>query len=245
MGIALNPDLDAAALAPIYAEKSRMQIKNLFPEETAERIHGWLEQTPWGLTFNDGETVNQLTLEECNALTPQDQQAIQQRVFQNAAKQYQFLYNYWPLLGNYFKPDRPASPLYAVFEFVNSPAFLDFTRMLTGRQDIKWADGHATLFRGGHFLKYHTDTQEEEQRIAAYVMNFTKGWGRDWGGYLQFWDEHYDGEQSLRPVFNALNIFTIPADHSVNYVVPYAPGLRFSITGWLRGDEPPGPIAGH
>lgn len=245
MTITLNSAHDPLSLSEAYAERGRIQIRDFFEEASAETIYDWLQSTRWGLTFNDGNHVNQLSLEQCNALTVQQQQEIARLVQSNAVKQYQFMYNYWPLLENYFKPGRPPSPLYEVFEFVNHPVFLDFIRTLIGRPEIKWADAHATLFRAGHFLKYHTDEQQADKRVAAYVLNFTKGWGRDWGGYLQFWDENYDGEQSLRPVFNALNIFTIPADHSVNMVASYAPGLRMSITGWLRADDPPAPIGTH
>jgi len=31
----------------------------------------------------------------------------------------------------------------------------------------------------------------------------------------------------------------VPIDHSVSQVAAYAPGSRFSITGWLRADAPP------
>ena len=72
------------------------------------------------------------------------------------------------------------------YEFINSPRFLEFVRRLTGLDDIRWADGHATLYRAGHFLKFHTDEKPADKRRAAYVLNFTKDWGRDWGGLLQF-----------------------------------------------------------
>ena len=84
-----------------------------------------------------------------------------------------------------------------------------------------------------------TDEQKNEQRLAAYVFNLTRI-GRDWGGYLQFYDAESDIEHAFRPIFNALNIFLVPAVHSVGMVAPYAPGMRYSITGWLRGDDPPG-----
>jgi Rps23 Pro-64 3,4-dihydroxylase Tpa1-like proline 4-hydroxylase len=40
-------------------------------------------------------------------------------------------------------------------------------------------------------------------------------------------------------------VFTVPVDHAVEMVAPFADGLRLSLTGWLRADEPPGPIPGR
>ena len=71
------------------------------------------------------------------------------------------------------------------------------------------------------------------------MFNFTKLWERDWGGYLQFFNAAHDIEQAFRPIFNALNLFAVPQDHSVGLVSPFAYGKRYSITGWLRTDAPP------
>lgn len=242
MEIQLNPALDVAKLAPDYARKGRIQIRDFFATDTAEAIHKELYGLPWHLCFNQGDTVHNLTPEQLAGLDQQQAAEIQQVVHTGARGGYQFLYNDFPLFERYFRDGGEGQALYRLYEFVNSPAMLDFFRRLTGLEDIAWADGHATLYRAGHFLKFHTDQEDSEQRLAAYVLNFTKDWGRDWGGLLQFWDEGYDVEQAYRPVFNALNIFTVPADHSVSAVVPWCEGLRFSVTGWLRGGKAPGPI---
>lgn len=241
----LNPALDAQKLAPIYATKRRMQIRDLLAEESAELVYTMLaEQTPWWTAFNEGEKVHQLPPDQVRTLSPQQVAQIREGIQERARSQYQFLYEYYPLYSKYFDPAAARLPIHSAYEFINSEPVLAFLRTLTGRPEIRWADCHATLYRAGHFLKYHTDEKPEDRRVAAYVMNFTKGWGRDWGGFLQFWNDRYDVEEAYRPVFNALNIFTVPMDHSVNQVASYAPGLRFSLTGWLRADEPPGPIGG-
>jgi SM-20-related protein len=244
--IKLNPALDIGALAQTYAAKRRMQVRDFFEEESAERIHRMLvEETPWWVAFNEGNQVHQLPPEEARRLGPQQIQQLMAGIQQRAQTQYQFLYEYYPLFSKYFTPGAGRLPIFEVYEFINSEPVLDFLRRLTGRPGIRWADGHATLYRSGHFLKYHTDEKPEDSRAAAYVFNFTKNWGRDWGGFLQFWNARYDVEEAYRPVFNALNIFTVPMEHSVGQVASYAPGHRFSITGWLREDEPPGPIGGR
>ena len=243
--LSLNPDLDSKFLRQHYSLKNRAQIREILTDSSAEAVLYMLErQTPWGLAFNRGDQVIQLDAVRANALKQTEQQQILSDIHEGARSGYQFFYNYYPLFAEYFG-NGPRVPLFDFYEYLNSPDVLETLRTITGIQAIRWADAQATLFRSGHFLKYHTDETPSQQRLVAYVFNFTKGWGRDWGGYLQFFDAGYDVEQAYRPVFNALNMFTIPADHSVSMVASYAPGHRFSITGWLRGDAPPGPIAGR
>lgn len=240
----INPSHDAATLAANYAERRRIQVRDFLVDEDARRVGSILTtETPWGLVFNRGTEVVQLAPDAVAALSPEQQAALLREVQARAAKEYQFLYSTFPLLQAYTRRPELGLPIYEALEFVNSRAFLDFTRTLTGLEDVTWADAHATQFRAGHFLKFHTDETPAERRRAAYVLNFTEGWGRDWGGYLQFFNDRYDVEDAYRPVFNALNIFTVPSDHSVGQVATYAPAGRYSITGWLRADEPPAAIA--
>jgi SM-20-related protein len=239
--IGLNPALDVHALGRKLVADRRLQIRDFLVESEAERIHQMLaQQTPWWTAFNDGERVAQVSPELAARLTREQAAEIHAGIQHRAQRQYQFLYDYYPLFAHYFMPEVAWMPLFEVYEWLNSNATLDFFRRLTGRDDIRWADGQATLYRPGHFLQCHTDEQKNEQRVAAYVFNLTKEWGRDWGGYLQFFDAQSDIEHGIRPIFNALNIFLIPAVHNVGMVAPYAPGLRYAITGWLRGDDPPG-----
>lgn len=239
----ISPDHDVAALARKLASERRLQVRDFFVPETAERIHEILaNQTPWWLAFNDGNNVQQLSPEMLSRLPPAQVQYMLDQVIERARTQYQYLYAFFPVIGNYFSND-PKPPIARIFEFLNSPPIIDWFRKLTGRQDVNWIDAQATLYQSGHFLKSHTDRDDASVRAAAYVLNFTRLWERDWGGYLQFYNEEHDVDLALRPIFNALNIFLIPTDHSVSIVSPFAYGDRLSITGWLRTDQPPGPIA--
>ncbi len=243
VSLALNPELNASALADAYAAKGRLQVRDFLTEVSAESVLAVLEvQTPWGLCFNDGDRVVQIDAERIQHLTTAERMHISSGVTEGARRGFQFLYGIYPLFAAYFESTAPRTPLAAVYEWLNGPAFLGFMRQVTGIKEIVWADAQATNYGAGHFLKYHTDENPAEKRLAAYVLNFTKGWGRDWGGFLQFFDETYDIECAYRPVFNAVNIFTVPAHHSVGMVSSYVPRGRLSITGWLRGDDPPGQI---
>jgi Rps23 Pro-64 3,4-dihydroxylase Tpa1-like proline 4-hydroxylase len=239
-----NPDLDPRALGDQLLERRRHQISDIHPTEDAERAFSILyDDTPWWVAYNVGDRVNQMPPEQFARLNPMQVSQLVDEVNQRAQTNYQFLYQFYPVIEKYFneKP-RPNVPIFDIFEFLNSPAALQFFRTLTGRDDVQWVDAQATLYQAGHFLKSHTDLDPSNTRVAAYVLNFTKLWERDWGGYLQFYDEKHDMIEALRPIFNAMNIFLVPIDHSVGYVSPFAYGQRFSVTGWLRSDAPPGPI---
>ncbi len=106
-------------------------------------------------------------------------------------------------------------------------------RELTGLSDISWADAQATLYRPGDFLTVHDDRIGGHKRLAAYVLNMTPGWRADWGGVLQFLDPSGHVAEGYVPTFNALNLFKVPALHSVSQVALYG-GLRYSVTGWFH-----------
>lgn len=241
--MALNPSLDRRSLAERYRLKRRLQIRDVLLPDAADNIHAIVSGLAWGLVFQRGNNeVVELSPDALARLGKAEGERLIKEIHAQARTGYQFLYGFHPLLRHYFVPNLPRHPLFDVFEFLNSAAVLDFVRVVTGLQEIRWADAQVTCFRAGHFLKYHTDETPSQRRAAAYVLNLTPRWGRDWGGYLQFFDDKYDIEEGWRPIFNAINIFTIPMDHSVSVVSPYVTEARLAITGWFREDEPPRPI---
>lgn len=242
MDLGLNPELDRAALAQAYRTDNRIQIRDVLRPESAQAVLEALHGVPWNLVFRDGNTVVEMTPEQLRALTPQQAGQIRQVVDRGAQSGFQFFYNNYPLLQDYSRPGRQDRDIFRAYEFLNSAPVLDFLREVTGLHETRWVDAHGALYQANHFLKYHTDESETEPRLAAYVLSFAQDWDLDWGGLLQFWNEDDDVEFALRPRFNALNIFTVPRRHSVSAVASYAPARRFSITGWLRADEPPFPI---
>jgi SM-20-related protein len=241
--IRIDPAHDVAALAKDFAANGRMQIRDFLVAEDAEHAHGLLSsRTPWWLVYNNGPKVEQLPPEYLATLSPAQVNQMLLGIQERARTQYQFLYHFYPMVSMYFTPSAPKLPVLEAYEWLNSPATLDFFRTLTGRPDIQWADAQATLYTSGNFLKSHTDQEPSGQRVAAYVLNLTRSWERDWGGYLQFFDARHDIERAYRPIFNALNIFSVPQDHSVGMVSSFCTGQRYSITGWFRSDTPPGPF---
>lgn len=239
----INPDLDLDSLASELARNRRLQVKDFLAPADAEEVYGILAtRTPWWLVYNVGDRVEQINPAVLSRLAPQQMEQILAEVVHRAQTEYQFVYASFPIVGNYFAADEPKMPIGKVLEFLNAPAVLDWFRRLTGRGDVQWVDAQATLYQSGHFLKSHSDLDGGNTRVAAYVLNLTKLWERDWGGYLQFFNDEHDIELALRPIFNALNIFMVPTDHSVGIVSPFAYGDRLSVTGWLHTSPPPGPV---
>lgn len=235
MEIELSDILDIEALAKDYAKKKRLQVKGLLKPASAERIYECLmNETPWGLVYNNGEKVIELNNEQFLSLDPDKMQAVYQEVYMRAQSEYQYIYHYYPILTSYTSGKNPDFFLHRVLEFLNSEPMLEFIRKLTGIPEIIKADGQATLYRQNTFLHWHLDEHSNQGWRAAYVMNFTKQWNPNWGGYLQFFDDDMNVEEALMPCFNAINVFTVPKRHSVSYVPLFCPGARLSITGWFR-----------
>jgi Rps23 Pro-64 3,4-dihydroxylase Tpa1-like proline 4-hydroxylase len=194
------------------------------------------------MVYNDGATVHQLSPDRLAGMDPREASAIMAGIHERARGQYQYLYAFFPTLGAYLAENSPRFRVFEFFEFLNSEPVLQFVRRLTGLDQIRWADGQATWYKPGHFLKAHTDEDPSTGRVAAYVMNLSPVWERDWGGLLQFFDSNDNVEEAFRPSFNTLNIFTIPQLHSVSMVSTYVNAERLAVTGWFRVDDPPRPI---
>jgi len=240
MTIKMNAALQSAALARDYAVKKRLQLPEFLEPASAHEVYESLHGLPWGMAYNDGSTVHQLSPEQIAAMDDRKADEITAGIQERARTEFQFLYAFFPILQAYTLPTR--YKIFDFLEFLNSSAVLDFMRGLTGIDQIRWADAQATWYRPGHFLRAHSDEDPGRGRLAAYVMNLSPVWDRDWGGLLQFFDASDNVEQAFKPSFNTLNIFTVPQLHSVSMVSTYVTTERLAVTGWFRSDEPPQPI---
>lgn len=240
--VELSGSADPAQAAAALRSEGYAQVRGVLTQASAEALHETLKTLAWNTSFNDGEKNYEIPPDEAARLNPADKAALVQRIHARAARQYQFFYMRAGIVTPYFANTGDRGALAPLLEWLNGEAFLSFARTAFGCGDIKWADAQASLFGPGHFLNKHDDTQERHQRIGAYVLGLTKGWQQDFGGYLQFFDEEDNIRRAFRPAFNVLNLFCVPTPHSVAMVAPYAKALRYSVTGWLRADEPPGPF---
>jgi len=242
----LNPELDQAAFAEVYARDRQVFIDDVLEPEAAETVYRILSETiSWRLVFPEPaaepgapEVVAQLTQQDIAAI---GREAVNQRlaaVMDRARENYGFLYNAYPMIQAYVAGRDPGHPIHQVTEFLNSPAFLDFGRAVIGVPGITKADAQATLYSRGNFLTRHTDEGPGLERRAAYTFGFTKSWQTDWGGLLMFLDDALDVSRGWLPRFNRLSIFDGRRVHAVSPVSAFAGGGRFQITGWFRDDPP-------
>lgn len=231
----INPGLDLEALAKEYKKKTRIQIPDFLTEESAERLYRTLtEKTPWVIVYNEGKNVKKLKGSDLQAMTGRRQRELAAKIYERATNEFQFLYFSYPMLDAYMEERDPGHLLHHFMEFWNSQKVLDTVRKITGEDKIIKGDAQASWYKADHFLTNHNDKVSAEHRLAAYTLHMTKDWKPDWGGYLQFYDDKGDIEKGFLPRFNTLNLFTVPQDHSVSYVTPFARGLRLAITGWFR-----------
>ena len=234
----LNPALDIPALTAQYRRKMRLQIRDFLTHEAAERIHQCLAQeTPWGVTYNEGDKQVKLSKQDLAAMTAEDKSRRMRGAMDRARAEFQFVYHFYPIVQNYLAGNDPGLLLHSVLEFINTPDVIGFVRALTGVESVVKAEAQATLYAPGFFLTFHNDAKGLNNRRVAYVMSFTKNWNPDWGGLLQFFDDDHNITDVFVPRFNALSLFTVPQYHAVSYVPPFAPIGRYSITGWFLDPE--------
>ena len=232
----LDPRHDDAALAPAFAEASRLQLAHFLRHDGAMALFRELMASrEWALAVNKGEEVSDFRSDEVAAWPQEKRDALDAAVVAGGRQGFQFRYETirLPEYGSGLKQDPPAA-LRDLIDFLNRPELIHFFRTLTGIADIDFADGHASRYSDGHFLTSHDDRNDDMSRRAAYVVNLTPQWRPDWGGILQFYDERANVVRGFTPAFNTLNIFAVPQPHSVSWVTPLAAAPRYAVTGWLR-----------
>jgi len=238
--IKLNPNLDPEKYAKIYQETGRVQIADILTRKSAQIIYDTLvNEVPWQTNFNDGEKGYTLHEEQVKAMQDSQRDLLLTHINEKAQFGFQYVYNAYSLSDARAQKLNQDLFINKVLDFVNTEEFLSFVRNVTGGHEGQHIDSQCTLYRPGHFLSDHSDDVGGKDRLAALVLNFTPNWRVDWGGLLQFIDDEDNVSQAFTPSFNALNLLKVPQKHSVSYVVPHAVGGRYSITGWLRSDQPP------
>lgn len=232
----LRPD----TLSALYAENGRLHVPDFLGADSAAALSAAITAIPrWNLVFDAGGKHYDLDADGVLALAAAQRETLMAIVHEQASKGFAYLYETCPIYDIYHRGAASDHPMMKAFEFLNSEPFLAFMRRLTGALDITFADAQVTRYGAGHFLTTHNDDVDGKNRRAAFVLNMTLEWRADWGGYLNFFDAGGHIEEAFKPVFNAINVFSVPAAHSVGLVAPFAKGKRISITGWLRAGADP------
>jgi SM-20-related protein len=224
---AINPALDAKRFVTAFAERGRVHIPNVLSEGCARRLHSALaSEISWRLFVNDGSEVS-----EFESVSAEDYRAMTVAAWARANSKFQYFYNGHRLYENDKLYVDAGHYLARFVELWTAPAIFSFIRAVTGLEKLSSVSATATLYRPLDFLTIHDDGRDDGKSIA-YVLNLTPKWRPDWGGALQFFDRDDHIEEAYLPTFNALNLFRVPALHSVAQVSAFG-GMRYAISGWF------------
>ena len=235
----LNPDLDLNALRAAFQQRGRVKVPHVlradFAHSIADSLHG---EIPWQLAFYNPSAsgkavVGRLSPAEQEAMNEAQRAALLARVEREAQSQFQYLYDAYDVLNARRNGQDLQLGVQRFLDFLGTDELWDFMHAVSGSQAFDKVDCHACRYRPGHFLREHGDHSPFEQRHMAYVFYFTRDWHADFGGVTHFLDEQGVIRDSYAPDFNSLTLFRVPVAHNVSQIASYAPGARYSITGWF------------
>ena len=233
--IEINPTHNLPELARTLKRTGRLQVPNFFTDDSAEYLYQLLvEHKNWYLAYNNGGQFFESTMEQLDALTPQQREKFMGNINRRAQTQFQYIFRQYYISQAIQLNEHPGDPMHQMHAFMNSDETLRVMRTLTGDSTVSKADSYASMYKPGDFLTTHDDRHEKHDRVAAYVFSMTKNWQKDWGGHLAFFDDKGNITDAFIPSFNTLNIFLVPQMHSVQLVAPFAGANRTSYLGWLH-----------
>jgi SM-20-related protein len=228
-------DSQIGGAAQNFARSGIIRISDIFEIDLANRLHQHLDsEVEWSRVVSQGELAWDMTPQAIAAMDAEREKAFLAQVHETARDGFQFLFDSRIISDDPAERAAKNQLLDRVLDVLNHPASLDIFRTIVGAPDLRLINGQATRYLPGHFLTSHDDGIDGEDRIAAYVINLTRGWRTDWGGLLQFHNASGDIPLALKPGFNTIHLFRVPQLHSVSYVAPFAAVPRYAITGWLR-----------
>jgi Rps23 Pro-64 3,4-dihydroxylase Tpa1-like proline 4-hydroxylase len=227
----INPRLDREAIREALARNGRVLIRDFFEPQVVESLAGALDAVDWRLLFRDDSGDRKLLADELRGLTPAARMELTSGINRLAEREFQFLFYSHSMVDTAKQGETDV--LTRCVRWMADEEFLSVMRGISGMDDISRVYAQATLYSRGNFLLLHSDETSIERRRLAYVINLTRRWRPDWGGLLQFADDEGNVVDTFFPHFNSLALFTVPQQHFVSYVAPYAQGTRHAITGWL------------
>lgn len=230
----LSDRIDHDALRRQFLRNGRVEIDGFLADGQADAI--WqhlLARDDWKLVMNAGEKVYEMTREAHAAMDPAQRRELDRHIVNAGREGFQYRYEAIRV------PDEDRATdlsdlLTGFVAFLSSPAVVAMLGDILGCKDAAFADGQATSYGAGDFLTRHDDDIAGKHRRAAYVYSLAPAWRAEWGGLLMFHGDDGNIEEAFAPRMGALRLFSVPQQHSVSYVTPFAPEPRLSITGWLR-----------
>jgi Rps23 Pro-64 3,4-dihydroxylase Tpa1-like proline 4-hydroxylase len=228
----LNPDLDLPAIRSRLQERGRVQVPNFFSLQVADALHRALQEVDWGLAFRGPAGDEFRAGAALRDLDAAGRAALSEQIAGHAADgHFQFSFFSHSIVAAAQSGQTDLLSRFALW--MAQEEFLSVMRTLTGEARLNRVYAQATCYSAGSFLLLHDDQVPVEDRKVAYVINLSRGWRPDWGGLLHFCDESLQVVDTFVPHFNSLSLFTVPQDHFVSFVAPYAQTDRLAVTGWL------------
>lgn len=236
--LAIDPGLDPGQIAPVFRRHGRIHLPGFFTAPGGEAVGEALAgPVPWLKSVKIGDTGIDATMADYEAMPAEQRAAMTAAMREEAKAGFLYRFDKWRLSDDIEAGVRRGGPLAAaeaVYDFLNGETFLAFIRTLTGDPRAAFCDAMGSRYRRGDFLTAHHDALDGQNRLYAFVLNFTPLWRPDWGGLLLFFDEDGHVSEGYTPAWNALNLFRVPQSHAVSPVWEFAAADRLSITGWVR-----------
>ena len=233
ISFALNPALDATALAGRFAREGRVRVETLLAPAAAQALHAELRgRGDWRQMINSGSKVLELDRGTRASMSDVQRQQLDDAVYAGARTGFQFRYEALRVPDDDAARRQSDDPLFAFARWFSQGPVRDLLRRIAATPAIDFADAQATAFAPGDFLTGHDDVVDGRKRHAAYVLGLNPTWRPEWGGLLLFHDAH--GMTGQAPAFNTLDLFRVGQLHSVSEVTRAAAYRRYAITGWLR-----------
>ena len=178
----INLDLDLAGLKSAFAQTNRVQVPGFLDANVALNALISLEQeVEWSFAIREDNEDKLYSSAAWDNIAIERRQEILRAGNRRASTNFQYMFDYYPLMSNYHAAINQGSYATVLAQFIASEEFLSFVHELTGMSEITTVDAQATRYRAGQYLTHHDDHAIKQRKIA-YVLNLTKAWHPDWGG---------------------------------------------------------------
>jgi len=235
----LAPGIDRDGLRRSFAEAGIAQISPFLAGDGAGRLRDqlavrddWIRaiKTAASNSFNIGLAES--------VMSPAQVKGLESLAAPVAESGFRYVYDQIVAVGDDGGSRESGTLLSQIASLLTGAAMHALLHSITGAASA-FADVQATRYGPGQFLTRHNDKEEKSRRQFAYVLGLTEGWRPEWGGLLLFHDKTGEVVRGFVPRMNTLTIFSVPRDHSVTQVAPFAPRPRYSVTGWFHSENAP------
>jgi hypothetical protein len=222
----LDDTLNVWELRDAFLKKERLSVPGILRAANSQTLFEDLSATvPWCLTFaGSGEERTTIESSEVSTMDAHRRRAVAEIAYSGGGTDGAHL----------FYSSTYHSPIMTKFSaFLNSGAFLQFLRDLTGIDSVRRVKTSAACYRAGHFYGFHKDRSDQGEQVGTVIFYVTPKWRYQWGGMLQFKDTDGQIDESIFPRFNSMTVMRANQAHAVSCVSPFAAIERFSIGGKL------------